>query len=232
MQFAPVYPLVYRLLEPRFSGCLWSGDPTLPEIALTIDDGPHPRYTPQLLEVLDRFQVTANFFWLGVSVERYPEVAQAVWQRGHWLGLHGYTHKSFTRLSASELRQSLEATQAAIARVCAIDSEAKQLIDVRPPNGLFTAQILRNLQQWGYRSVMWSVVPEDWVRPGVSVATRRVLKQTRNGSLIVLHDGYHGGADVAETAAELIPALLSQGYQFVTIDRLWQQRHSVKSTTV
>jgi len=70
--------------------------------------------------------------------------------------------------------------------------------DVRPPNGLFTPQTLKQLHQWNYRPVMWSVVSEDWQRPGVSVAISRVLKQVGNGSLIVLHDGYDGGEDVAK----------------------------------
>ncbi|HEY9662592.1 MAG TPA: hypothetical protein V6C65_29410, partial [Allocoleopsis sp.] len=69
---------------------------------------------------------------------------------------------------------------------------------------------------------MWSVVPEDWVRPGVEVAVQRVMQQTCNGSLIVLHDGYCGGEDVAAIAANLIPRLLEQNYQFVSIDQLWQ----------
>jgi peptidoglycan/xylan/chitin deacetylase (PgdA/CDA1 family) len=71
---------------------------------------------------------------------------------------------------------------------------------------------------------MWSVVPEDWVCPGVAVVVQRVLRQVKNGSLIVLHDGYSGGSEVAETADRLIERLLQQQYQFVTIDRLWRER--------
>lgn len=67
---------------------------------------------------------------------------------------------------------------------------------------------------------MWSVVPEDWVSPGVEVVVRRVIQQVQNGSLIVLHDGYHGGEDVAQTTDRLIPQLLQQGYKFVTIEEL------------
>lgn len=70
---------------------------------------------------------------------------------------------------------------------------------------------------------MWSVVPEDWVRPGVSVVVQRVLQQVQNGSLIVLHDGACGGQDVAATTAQLVPYLLNQGYHFVTIDTLWKR---------
>ncbi len=226
MQFAPLYPLIHRLLKPNFPTCLWTGAPGCKRIALTFDDGPHPLHTRPLLEVLDQHQVKASFFWLGICVERFPDVAQAVWQAGHWIGLHGYEHRSFVQLSARELQQSLQRTQAAIAQACQLDPEtvAQQIRDVRPPNGVFTPQILKLLQGWGYRPVMWSVVPEDWVRPGVAVAAQRVLSQTEDGSVIVLHDGYHGGEDVAAVAAQIIPALLEQGYQFGSIDELWGER--------
>ncbi len=122
-------------------------------------------------------------------------------------------------LSPLALKQTLERTQAEIATACQISPEFVR--DVRPPNGFFTPQTLDLLTQWNYRSVMWSVVPEDWVRPGISVVVQRVLEQTKNGSLIVLHDGYHGGEDVAAIVDQLIPILLQHHYQFVTIDQLW-----------
>lgn len=224
MQLAPIYPLLHRLLQPAFPGCLWAGPANSRSIALTFDDGPHPLHTPPLLEVLDRYQVPASFFWLGVCVERCPEVAQAVWQQGHWIGLHGYTHQSFPKLPPTALRQSLMQTQQVIAQACGLEpAQAAQIRDVRPPNGLFTPKTLIYLKQWGFRPVMWSVVPEDWLRPGVQIVRHRVLQQTRPGSVIVLHDGFCGGEDVAASAAAIIPALLQQGYQFVTIDRLWQE---------
>ncbi|NEO06088.1 MULTISPECIES: polysaccharide deacetylase family protein [unclassified Moorena] len=221
MQFAPLYPILYQIIKPAFPNCLWSGARDSPAIALTFDDGPHPHYTPKLLQVLDRYQVRASFFWLGVCVNQAPSVAREVYQQGHWLGLHGYYHQSFPFLKRDALQQSLLLTQDAIAKACQIHPDKVQ--DVRPPNGLFTPRTLNILHQWNYRSVMWSVVPEDWKRPGVSIIVERVLKQVQNGSLIVLHDGYYGGQDVVETTAELIPQLLNQGYKFVSIDQLWQE---------
>lgn len=219
---APVLPILYRVLQPAFSDCLWAGDATTPTIALTFDDGPHPQYTLPLLDVLDRHQVKATFFWLGVCVDRHPTIARAVWERGHQIGLHGYDHRAFPTLSVAELKQSLEKTRTSIAQACQLDPNAiEQICDVRPPNGLFTPSTLFHLRQWSYRPVMWSVVPEDWVLPGVEVVVQRVLEQTRNGSHIVLHDGQFGGRDVATIAQQLIPQLLDRGYQFVTIDQ-WQ----------
>jgi peptidoglycan/xylan/chitin deacetylase (PgdA/CDA1 family) len=220
MQLAPLFPIVYKILKPTFPNCLWTGDCNSKAIALTFDDGPHPQYTAQLLQVLDKFQIPASFFWLGVCVNHSPEIAKQICDRGHWIGLHGYDHQNFPMLSPEELRQSLEKTQAAIYNACNL--HPKNIRDVRPPNGLFTPGILDLLNQWNYRTVQWSVVPEDWVSPGVITVVQRVLKQVQNGSIIVLHDGFYGGQDVAATAQILIPQLLEQGYNFVTIDTLWK----------
>lgn len=224
MQLAPLYPIVYQLLKPAFPSCLWTGPNNSPAIALTFDDGPHLEHTPQLLDVLDRYGIVASFFWLGTCVNRVPAVAKEVYQRGHWVGLHGYEHRAFPQLSEAALKQSLERTQFAIANACDLELEYVQkfMRDVRPPNGIFTPQTLQLLRQWNYRPVMWSVVPEDWVRPGVELVVQRVLRQVKPGSVIVLHDGYFGGQDVAQTAAQLIPLLQEQGYQFVSINQLWK----------
>ncbi len=224
MQLAPLYPIVHRILKPTFPDCLWRGSDASPTIALTFDDGPHPDYTPQLLEVLDRYQVRASFFWLGSCVDRNPTLAREVYQRGHWLGLHGYYHHSFPFLSTVALKQSLVKTQAAIAQVCQLDPD--KIRDVRPPNGLFTPQVLQRLHRERYRVVMWTVVPEDWVRPGIAAVRQRVMENVQNGALIVLHDGYWGGEDVARITADLIPRLLDQGYRFVSVDQMWQQKLS------
>jgi len=224
MQLAPIFPILYRILQPTFPSCLWSGSAREPIVALTFDDGPHPQYTPQLLEVLDKYEILASFFWLGVCVERSPEVAKAVYQRGHWVGLHGYDHQMFTSFTLPILKQNLAKTQLAIAQACELDFDYVQnsVRDVRPPNGLFTPQILKSLQSWNYRPVMWSVVPEDWLLPGVAVVVQRVLSQARNGALIVLHDGMFGGPEVAQTTELIVKYLLQRGFKFVTVEQLWQ----------
>lgn len=222
MQLALLYPVLYRFLSPLFPECLWQGTTNEKAIALTFDDGPHYEYTPKLLAVLDQYQIKASFFCLGVCVHRNPELTKEVFQRGHSIGLHGYSHQSFPLLSTTQLKQSLLKTQQAIAEACQIDQE--QIRDVRPPNGLFTPRILRQLHSWNYRVVMWTVVPEDWVCPGISLVCQRTMAQVSSGALIVLHDGYYGGRDVTATTANLIPQLLDKGYRFVKVNDFWQQR--------
>ncbi|CBN56537.1 MULTISPECIES: polysaccharide deacetylase family protein [Kamptonema] len=221
MALAHLFPVIHPILKHTFPNCLWTGDVNQPEIALTFDDGPHPQHTPKLLKILDKYNITASFFLLGLCVQRYPEITKAIYESGHWIGLHGYQHISFPKLTPTNLKLELENTQNHIYEACGL---APQLIrDVRPPNGFFTPRQLNLLTGWGYRPVMWSVVPEDWVRPGVSVVVNRVIQQTCRGSIIVLHDGHCGGEDVALSAAEIIPLLLDRGYNFVTIDKIWNQ---------
>ncbi|MEB3886637.1 polysaccharide deacetylase family protein [Lyngbya sp. CCY1209] len=221
LQFAFFYPLLYPLLRLISPNSLWTGNRSRKEIALTIDDGPHPRYTLELLDVLDKYGIKASFFWLGVSVDRHPEVAREVYRRGHFIGIHGYQHLSFTRLRKEELKQTLERTKETIHKTCGIDQKTLQY--VRPPNGFFTWKTLGLLAEWGYRTVMWSVVPEDWVEPGVDAVVSRVLRQTKNGAIVVLHDGYFGGCDVAASVDKIVPELLRRGYNFVSIDEFWKQ---------
>jgi peptidoglycan/xylan/chitin deacetylase (PgdA/CDA1 family) len=215
MSFMPLYPLLYRLLKPAFSHCLWSGSSDTATLALTFDDGPHPQYTPALLEVLHRHQVCATFFLLGTAVEQHPELVRTIHQQGHWIGLHGYDHQAFVGLSDQDLQRQLAQTQTAIAQ-----SAGVIVRDVRPPYGIFTPQILSRLNQWHYRPVMWSVIAEDWLLPGIEVVVERIVRQVHHGAIVVLHDGLEGGSTVAATVERLIPQLQAQGYQFVTIDQM------------
>jgi peptidoglycan/xylan/chitin deacetylase (PgdA/CDA1 family) len=219
MHLAPLYPILYKVLQPAFPGCLWSGNPEIPQISLTFDDGPHPQYTPELLEVLDDYGIPASFFLLGDCVHRNPAIAKLTCEQGHWIGLHGYTHRPYPCFPAPAFKQSLAQAQSEIAQACQLATH--QVRDVRPPYGVFTPQILKQLHQWHYRPVMWSVVPEDWRSPGVAVVVQRVLRQVTSGSLIVLHDGSSGGQDVAKITRQLIPPLLDRGYKFVTVNQLW-----------
>ncbi|MBC8121920.1 MAG: polysaccharide deacetylase family protein [Gemmatimonadaceae bacterium] len=214
------YSTLHWQLSRAFPACLWSGDPTRREVALTFDDGPHRRFTPGLLDVLDRYGVKATFFVLGRQVDNTPEIARDIYAAGHWLGLHGYDHQPF--LLSEGLKESLERTRQVISSACGLDPRV--IRDVRPPYGILTPWTLDALLAWGYRPVMWQVVSDDSLRPGVKVVVERTLRRTGNGALIVLHDGNDGCTDVAEATTRIVERLLAQGYRFVSVEQFWRQR--------
>lgn len=211
------YPWAHLGLKTLLPNCLWQlpHQPGSRPIALTFDDGPHPDHTPQLLNILDKWQVKATFFVLGERVQRWPELIQQMAAAGHQVALHGWIHRSFTSLSPDQLRRTLGQTQTVIATATGQDPESLRW--VRPPNGLVWPQTLAHLRRWGFETVMWTVVPEDWLDPPIPVVLERVQAQTKPGSLIVLHDGVYGGSQVAETADRLIPWLLAQDFELVTL---------------
>ncbi len=214
------YSTLHSKLSQTFPACLWSGDPARREVALTFDDGPHRRFTPGLLEVLDRYGVQATFFVLGQQVDNTPEIVRDIYAAGHWLGLHGYDHQPF--VLSEGLRESLELTKQSISRACGLDPEL--IRDVRPPYGVFTPWTLDALLTWGYRPVMWQVVSDDSLQPGVEVIVDRTLRRTGNGALIVLHDGSDRCTDVAEATTHIVEQLLARGYRFVSVEQFWRQR--------
>ncbi len=205
-----LYPPLHLGLSHVFPNCLWAMDTH--EVALSFDDGPHPDFTPQLLDQLDQVQIKATFFVLGERAHRWPDLIKAIAARGHHIGIHGYQHHAFPTLSQHDLYRSLTQTQQVIAKASGRDP---QLIrHVRPPNGFFLPQTLNLMRSWNFLPVMWTVVPEDWVQPSIECVVQRVLHQIQPGAIVVLHDGVWGGSQVAETVRLLIPLLQSQGYQF------------------
>jgi peptidoglycan/xylan/chitin deacetylase (PgdA/CDA1 family) len=128
-----LYPLLQQGLKTLFPGALWDlpPDPQKRQVALTFDDGPHPEYTPTLLQVLQEFQVPATFFVLGERVQRWPHLARKIRQQSHGIGLHGWQHRSFTQLSRGELLQSLRRSQDTLVAACGGTPEEYRA--VRPP---------------------------------------------------------------------------------------------------
>lgn len=222
-------PLLYHFywaMQKRYPDVLFYGDPSRREIALTFDDGPHPRDTPQVLDMLAKHNVHATFFLIGQSVERFPHLVKRIHQSGHQLALHCYRHIPFPMENASTLKGQLICTRNAIANACSISPETIQ--DVRPPYGAFTAKALSLLTKWGYRLIMWSSIPQHWMQP-LNWSVKQVLDEVVPGSVIALHDGHGHGRKVAQIVDVIIPQLKSRGFEFVTIE---QMQNSITGETI
>jgi peptidoglycan/xylan/chitin deacetylase (PgdA/CDA1 family) len=186
-------------------------------IALTLDDGPDPRYTPQVLDVLRRYEVTATFFVIGSSVRARPGIVRAIAAEGHQIANHTWSHPNLRRLGARRIRAELERASEAIYEVT--DDEPTAF---RAPGGAWSPATFEVCDSLGLRPVDWSVDPRDWSRPGVNHIVDTIMRQTRDGSIILGHDGRgdrHSSPDRSQTVAALrtvLPRLLDAGYHFVT----------------
>lgn len=196
---------------------LSSGNPHLPEIALTFDDGPNPPFTSQILALLQRYGVKATFFTIGSEAAAHAALVQQEYQQGHAVEDHTWSHPDLTSLSPSEVLDQLQSTKREIQ---VLTAEAP--LAFRPPGGHFNRTVQSLAANLGMTTVLWSVDPRDWSKPGTTVITQLILDAVHNGSIILLHDG---GGDRSETVAALptiITTLEQRGFQFVTISRMIQ----------
>lgn len=208
---------LYLKLQERFPGVLIFGNASRPEIALTFDDGPHPRDTPRVLDVLAKHDVRATFFLIGHGIEKHSHLVKQIHQSGHQLALHCHRHFPFPLESASTLKGQLDRSRNAIANACGIPPAS--ICHVRPPYGFFTAKTLSLLTDWGYRLVLWDNMPLHFLQP-TAWTIRQILERTIPGSVIVLHDGKGHGAKVTQILDVVLPQLQARGFGFVTIEQM------------
>ncbi|SHJ69685.1 polysaccharide deacetylase family protein [Propionispora hippei] len=190
-------------------------------VALTFDDGPDPVTTQALLEVLAKKQVKATFFLLGSQVEAYPELAANITRQGHEVGSHNYSHVFLNRVSLAEFLEQVGRAEAAISKV------APKPVLFRPPGGGYNDKLVEELQKRGYTTVLWSVDPRDWEGKTAEATTRFVLKQTKPGSIILLHEGSCARA-TPEAVSRIIEQLAGQGYSFVTVSELLNLKKQIE----
>ena len=189
------------------------GRTDLPYIAMTFDDGPHPQNTPRLLDMLRERNIRATFYVVGRNVDLYPHIVRRIVAEGHEIGNHTWTHRNLTRLSNASVRSEMDRTRDVIVSVCGVQPRT-----MRPPYGaLRESQRVWLQKEYGYPTIMWNVDPQDWMRPGVSVVTSRILDKTRNGSIVLAHDLHKPTVDAMP---ETLDGLLQRGFQFVTVSQL------------
>jgi peptidoglycan-N-acetylglucosamine deacetylase len=187
-------------------------------LAITFDDGPDPVDTPQILDLLEKYQVKATFFVIGSKAGKYPEILRREMEGGHEIANHTFTHQFFNRSSTAEkIKKEIEQTQEAI---YTITGQKPSLF--RPPGGMFNESVLRVARNEGLRTIMWSWHQDtrDWSRPGVGYIVNKVLKNVHNGDIILLHDYVSGKSQTIKALESILPALSKQGYEFVTVSEL------------
>lgn len=185
-------------------------DPQKKYVALTFDDGPNPKTTPMLLDILKEKNVKATFFCLGSNVDKYPEIAKRAADEGHLVCSHTYSHKNLNKLSADEIKNEMERADQAIQ--AATGQRPKY---IRPPYGNANDTVKQTIDR---PLVNWSVDPEDWKIRNAAQITSRVVAATEEGDIILSHDIY---SETVNSVAGTIDQLRAQGYEFVTVDQLF-----------
>lgn len=196
---------------------LLHGDLKKKQIALTFDDGPHPLYTPQLLDILAREKVKATFFVIGEMADKYPDLVQAEFDAGHSIGNHTYHHVNLTKILEPDIATEIKACGEAVQR---ITQQSPHLF--RPPGGDYDTGVAATSEALGYTIVLWTDDPGDYASPGEQLILQRTLKKAGNGGIILIHDGVQQTINILP---QLITTLKKQGYQFVTCDEMMSGRH-------
>jgi peptidoglycan/xylan/chitin deacetylase (PgdA/CDA1 family) len=180
-------------------------------IALTIDDGPSPIYTPQILSLLGRYGVVATFSMIGENVAAYPAIAREVAAAGHLIINHTWTHANLTELAPTAMADQISRASGAIEKA----TRATPAM-FRAPFGAWSPAVLAQCRQMRLAPLDWSVDPRDWARPGVSAITTNIMRNTRSGSIILEHDGGGNRAQTVAALSYVLPRLLDAGYHFRT----------------
>lgn len=182
-------------------------------IALTFDDGPHPSNTPRLLNILRERNVKATFYVIGRSVNLYPQILRQTVAEGHEIGNHTQTHRLLSKLSDAEVLNEIRRCRESVAQ-----ASGTTMRTMRPPyGGLLLRQRELVHAEFGYPTILWSVDPLDWKRPGVSVVSSRLINGASDGGILLAHDIH---APTIDAVPSTIDTLLRRGFKFVTVSQL------------
>lgn len=192
--------------------------PEVKQVALTFDDVPDPRFTPQILEALSKQGVRATFFVVGHRVKKHPDLLRRIHNEGHVIGNHSYSHPQFSNKSVIQFQKEIQRTEDIIAELIGYRPRL-----IRPPYGEINENQVRWAKQHGYKLVNWNVDSLDWKGINKEKVKKNVLNAAGPGSIILMHGGGGTGSNLAgsiEALPDIIHELQAKGYQFVTLPEL------------
>lgn len=182
---------------------------TTKKIALTFDDGPHPEYTPMLLDGLKEREVSAAFFLMGKNAEKYPEIVERIEKEGHTIGNHSYSHVQLSEMKELEACKEMTKANEVIKNIT-----GKTPDYIRPPFGAWSHNLdcITNMIV-----VLWDVDPLDWECQNTELVVKRVVSNVKEDDIILLHDSYE---TTVEATFQIIDTLEKEGYEFVGLDEM------------
>lgn len=183
-------------------------------VALTFDDGPSGKYTRQLLDGLYDRGVKATFLLCGYRMKDYPDITQRIFDEGHEIGLHGYSHKTMKGMSRRDIAAEIIDSQALLPEECTP-------VFLRPPGGCCSDAVLQVAQARNLAILSWSVDPRDWATNDTAAIETAVLGKIKDGDIVLLHDMTTSSV---KAALDIVDSLLEEGFEFVTVSELARLR--------
>lgn len=185
---------------------IWRINPAEKSVYLTFDDGPNPKVTPLVLDILDKFGVKATFFCVGENVKKYPEVFREVKRRGHTVGNHTFNH----------LKGYKSSTQDYVKNVWKADEYVHSNL-FRPPHGRIKLSQIRTLKK-DFKIIMWDFITYDFdskVTPDAIL--KEVKKRTRNGSIVIFHDSLKAEKNMLAALPKALEFWKEEGYEICSL---------------
>ena len=204
-------------------------------LALTFDDGPSEEYTPAILDILAQKQVKATFFVIGENAAMRPRLLKRMYDEGHDLGNHTFSHPNVALLPAKQIQMELTATQRVLEAKLGVQTTLWRppfTEDMEPADASDAFSLIQSADL-GYATIGLNIDPYDWARPGTDEIVRRTVSQVERGegNVILLHDGGGNRQETIEALPRIIDKLTAEGYRFVTIHELLHlQRAQVMPT--
>ncbi|MFI3210658.1 MAG: polysaccharide deacetylase family protein [Peptostreptococcaceae bacterium] len=202
-----------------------TGNKNRKSVALTFDDGPHPKETLEILDILKKYDIKATFFVTGKHVNWYREPLLRAIEEGHEIANHTFSHSNIGELSSSQIEEELLKCEDALKEI-----GAKKPTLFRPPFGNYNKDTLECIAiKYGYKIILWATTFDvmDWKNPSASEIAQTIINESQNGDIILLHD--YGTKNTPEALEILIPQMIEKGFNFeIVSDIIKEEKEDVQ----
>ncbi len=201
--------------EDELADVYFSKENEKKQIALTFDDGPHYKYTGEILDILAEYNIKATFFVIGKLAELHPELVIRELSEGHEVAGHTWSHPQLSEISEEALISEINATEELLLEI----AEYRPRL-FRPPEGKCGEIVRKVAGKLDYEVILWTVDTRDWAHTPSDKIVECVMNNTKSGSIILCHDFIGTNSPTPDALRIFIPKLLAEGYEFVTVSEL------------
>ncbi len=200
---------------PNCNGVFYNNPTKAKQVALTFDDGPHPRYTPKILSLLKEYNITATFFIIGINAENYPEALKQIASSGCEIANHTFTHNNIRNMGEGEIEKEILRCEQTVYNITGIKT-----VLFRPPEGACVLQAKNAVHTLDYNMILWSLDTMDWAHTPSNIIANEIISNIKDGDIILMHDYVSSPNTTIDALKIIVPCLLKAGYDFVTVSEL------------